>query len=137
VWLVVKKNCRDGTDCFINESLNNLRFRVIFISMVNLTKATIIYRTRKKKGLCPNCGGKVKKNSSFIFCDNCRENYRNYQEENKEKLLEIKRNKYEDRKNKKLCPRCGTFVGKKSKTVLCSKCLDRLYKNNTGAKRPK
>jgi len=95
------------------------------------------YHKRLKGGLCPRCGGKVKKSSPFKTCDNCREFYRNYQRENTEAVQELRRERYEQRKKKGLCPRCGVSVGKKAKTTICSKCLDKQYKYNSGTKRPK
>jgi len=96
-----------------------------------------IYSKRKKSGLCPRCGGKVKKNSKFIYCDDCREYYRNYNREISASIQEVRRERYEQRKEKNCCPRCGTFVGKKSKNTICSACLDKQYKYNTGKTRPK
>jgi predicted amidophosphoribosyltransferase len=31
-----------------------------------------LYQQRIKQGLCPRCGGKVKKSSRFKYCDDCR-----------------------------------------------------------------
>ncbi|MCL2276658.1 MAG: hypothetical protein FWC21_02045 [Treponema sp.] len=95
------------------------------------------YHKRLKSGLCPRCGGKVKKSSPYKTCDKCREFYRNYQRQNSDTVQELRRERYEERKDNNLCPRCGVSVGKKSKTTLCSKCLDKQYVYNTGAKRPK
>ena len=95
------------------------------------------YHIRLKSGLCPRCGGKVKKSSPYKTCDDCREFYRNYQNQNSDSVQETRRNRYEQMKAKNLCPRCGVFVGKKSKTTLCSKCLDKQYLYNNGVKRPK
>jgi len=96
-----------------------------------------IYRKRLKSGLCPRCGGKIKKSSPYKTCDSCREFYRNYQSENSASVQEARRERYRQRKEKNLCPRCGVFVGKKSKTTLCPKCLDKQYQYNNGVKRPK
>lgn len=52
-------------------------------------------------------------------------------------LQKARREKYADRIAKNCCPRCGEKVGKKSKTILCQKCLDKQYQYNTGKKRPK
>ena len=95
------------------------------------------YLKRKKSGLCPRCGNKLKKNSKFKFCDDCREYYRNYTREISESIQEIRRQRYAERKAKNCCPRCGVFLGKKAKNTICQKCLDKQYKYNTGAKRPK
>jgi len=95
------------------------------------------YHKRLKSGLCPRCGGKVKKSSPYKTCETCREFYRNYQSENTDSVQEIRRKRYAQRKKKGLCPRCGVPVGKKSKTFLCPKCLDKQYQYNNGVKRPK
>jgi Zn finger protein HypA/HybF involved in hydrogenase expression len=95
------------------------------------------YLKRKKSGLCPRCGNKLKKNSKFSYCDDCREYYRNYNREISESVQEARRKRYEQRKAKKCCPRCGTFLGKKSKNIICTPCLDKQYKYNSGKKRPK
>jgi len=95
------------------------------------------YHKRLKGGLCPRCGGKVKKSSPYKTCDDCREFYRNYQRENTESVQELRRERYEERKKKGLCPRCGVFVGKKAKNFICSKCLKKQYQYNSGGKKPK
>ena len=95
------------------------------------------YLKRKKAGLCPRCGGKVKKSSPYKICDSCREYYRNYQSMITETIQEARRQKYSERKAKNLCPRCGIFVGKKSKTFICDKCLKKQYAYNYGKVRPK
>ncbi|MDR0463516.1 MAG: hypothetical protein LBG94_00195, partial [Treponema sp.] len=79
----------------------------------------------------------VKKSSPYKTCDSCREFYRNYQNLNSETVQELRRERYEQRKKKGLCPRCGVSVGKKSKTTLCPACLDKQYLYNNGYKRPK
>jgi len=96
-----------------------------------------IYSKRSKSGLCPRCGMKMKKNSAFKFCDDCRKYYRNYNREISESVQETRRERYEKRKSKGCCPRCGVFVGKKSRTIICKKCLDKQYKYNTGQPRAK
>jgi len=95
------------------------------------------YSKRKKSGLCPRCGCKVKKSSKFITCDDCREYYRNYNREVSDSIQEVRRDRYAERKAKNCCPRCGTFIGKKSKNTICQACLDKQYKYNTGNTRPK
>jgi len=96
-----------------------------------------IYSKRKKTGLCPRCGGVINKNSNFIYCDGCREYYRGYNNEVSDSIQETRRERYQKRKEKGCCPRCGVFIGKKSEKTLCPKCLDKQYKYNTGAVRPK
>jgi len=95
------------------------------------------YSKRKKGGLCPRCGCKVKKTSKYITCDDCREYYRNYNREISDSIQEVRRDRYAERKAKDQCPRCGVPVGKKSKNTICSACLDKQYKYNTGSPRPK
>lgn len=96
-----------------------------------------IYLKRKKSGLCPRCGKKVRKTSKFKTCDDCREYYRNYNREISDSVQETRRERYALRKAKHLCPRCGVFLGKKSKNIICQKCLDKQYQYNSGVKRPK
>ncbi|MCL2442941.1 MAG: hypothetical protein FWD13_05675 [Treponema sp.] len=93
------------------------------------------YHKRRRAGLCPRCGGKVKKSSPFKTCDTCREYYRNYQSSITEVIQETRRQKYAERKAKHLCPRCGIFVGKKSKNIICDKCLKKQYNYNYGQKK--
>ncbi|MCL2244702.1 MAG: hypothetical protein FWC03_09590 [Treponema sp.] len=95
------------------------------------------YLKRKKNGLCPRCGNKIKKTSKFKYCDDCREYFREYIRASSDSVQETRRTRYAQRKAKNQCPRCGTPVGKKSKTTLCSACLDKQYRYNTGSKRPK
>jgi len=105
--------------------------------MIDLAERRKTYHKRLKGGLCPRCGGKVKKNSPYKTCDVCREFYRNYQRENTEAIQELRRERYEERKKKSLCPRCGVFLGKKSETTICQKCLKKQYKNESAAKKTK
>ena len=95
------------------------------------------YLKRKKTGLCPRCGSDIKKNSKFIYCDDCREYYRSYNNEISDSIQEARRERYKKRKAKGCCPRCGVFIGKKTGKILCSKCLDKQYKYNSGTVRPK
>ena len=95
------------------------------------------YHKRLKGGLCPRCGGKVKKSSPYKTCDSCREFYRNYQRDNTETVNELRRERYEQRKKKGLCPRCGVPVGKKAKNFICEKCLKKQYKNESGVSKRK
>jgi len=96
-----------------------------------------IYLKRKKSGLCPRCGVKIKKSSKFKYCDDCREYYRNYNREISDSVQEARRERYDERKSKNCCPKCGTFIGKKSDTIICKKCLDKQYKYNSGTVRLK
>ena len=87
------------------------------------------YHKRLKSGLCPRCGGEVKKSSPYKICDTCREYFRSYLRENTETVNELRKERYEQRKKKGLCPRCGVLVSKKAKNFICDKCLNRQYKN--------
>jgi len=93
------------------------------------------YHKRLKSGLCPRCGGKVKKSSPYKTCDDCREFYRNYQRDNSNTIQVLRRERYEKRKKKNLCPRCGAPVGKKAKNFICDKCLKKQYKNENNVKK--
>ncbi|MCL2184587.1 MAG: hypothetical protein FWB86_01865 [Treponema sp.] len=96
-----------------------------------------IYHKRLRSGLCPRCGGKVRKSSPYKTCDTCREFYRNYQNENTDTINETRRERYEQRKKKGLCPKCGVPVGKKAKNFICSKCLKKQYKIDGKIKKTK
>ena len=91
-----------------------------------------VYVKRKKSGLCPRCGNKIKKNSRFTYCEVCREYYRNYNREISDEIQKVRRQRYATRKAKNLCPRCGIKVGKNSKNTICPKCLDKQYYYNSG-----
>jgi len=95
------------------------------------------YLKRKKAGLCPRCGGKVKKSSKYKTCDACREYYRNFNREISDSIQEARRARYAQLKAKNCCPRCGIKLGKKSKNIICTPCLKKQYKYNTGKTRPK
>jgi len=95
------------------------------------------YLKRKKSGLCPRCGGKVKKSSPYSYCDDCREYYRSYTRVQSDSIQEVRRERYEQRKQNNCCPRCGVKMVKKATKTICSNCLDKQYLYNTGNKRPK
>jgi len=95
------------------------------------------YLKRKKSGLCPRCGNKIKKSSKFKMCDDCREYFRNYNNQIADSQNEAKRTRYAERKAKYCCPRCGVKLGKKSENIICQPCLKKQYKYNTGNIRPK
>jgi len=94
------------------------------------------YRQRKKSGCCPRCGGKVNKRSKYIYCDDCREFFRNYNSETSEKINKIRKKRYDLRKKKHQCPRCGKALGKKYSKIICEDCLKKQYKYNYWKKRP-
>jgi len=93
------------------------------------------YLKRKKSGLCPRCGKKVKKSSKYRMCDDCRGYFRDYNNDISESQNETKRIRYAQRKAKSCCPRCGIKISKKSKNIICQPCLDKQYRYNTGKKR--
>ena len=88
------------------------------------------YRERKELGLCPRCGGKVRKNSRFTFCDDCREFFRDYNAETAENTSEIRRARYAERIENHQCPRCGKKLGKKYTKKICPECLEKQYSYN-------
>jgi len=93
------------------------------------------YLERKKSGLCPRCGQKIKKTSKYKMCNDCRDYFRIYNNEISDIQNEAKRSRYAQRKAENRCPRCGIKLGKKSKNTICPKCLDKQYKYNTGKTR--
>jgi len=94
------------------------------------TERRITYNQRKEQGLCPRCGAKIKKKGKFIFCDDCRAFFRNYNYEYSENINELRKNRYEERKQLHQCPRCGKKLGKKYKKIMCQTCLDKNHKYN-------
>jgi len=98
---------------------------------------TALYLQRKKEGCCPRCGGRKKKNSKFIFCDDCRAFFRNYNKSISEDLNEARKSRYDERKENHQCPRCGKKLVKSYKKTMCLACLEKQYKYNYGTKRPK
>jgi uncharacterized paraquat-inducible protein A len=101
------------------------------------SKRQILYSKRKKRGECPRCGTKLKKTYKFSYCDDCRKFFRSYNKKTAKITNKIRKARYEDRKEENCCPRCGVYLGKKYKKILCVKCLDKQYKYNYGKKRPK
>ena len=69
------------------------------------------------------------------MCDDCREYFRTYNSEISDSQNETKRIRYAQRKANNCCPRCGVKLGKKSPNIICSPCLNKQYKYNTGKKR--
>lgn len=94
-----------------------------------------IYNQRKKQGYCPRCGKKRRKNSRYIYCDDCRLFFRNYHDSVCERLKEQRRNRYEERKEQGSCPRCGKKLGKRYAKIICPTCLEKQYEYNYGKKR--
>ena len=87
----------------------------------------IIYLQRKKSGYCPRCGNKKGRTEKFTYCDDCRRFFRNYNMEISENNNEIRKIRYEERKNNKQCPRCGKYLGKRYKKIICEECLEKQY----------
>jgi ssDNA-binding Zn-finger/Zn-ribbon topoisomerase 1 len=81
------------------------------------------YHQRLEQGLCPRCGGKVKKTSPYKYCEDCRSYYRAYGNAISEKVKAIRNKKYAQRKKKHQCPRCGKQLGKRYTKILCPACL--------------
>jgi len=96
----------------------------------------VVYNQRKKKGCCPRCGNKIKKNSKFTFCDDCREFYRNYNKKVSKTLNKLRKARYDERKENNQCPRCGKKLGKTYTKTICSICLKKQYNYNYGNKKP-
>jgi NMD protein affecting ribosome stability and mRNA decay len=81
------------------------------------------YQQRKKQGLCPRCGAKVKKSSPFKYCDDCRSYFRDYVNAISEKVGIARKKKYDLRKKLHQCPRCGKKLGKRYSKIMCPDCL--------------
>jgi len=96
-----------------------------------------VYLQRKAEGCCPRCGKKLKKNSRFIYCDDCRAFFRNYNSGISESLNETRKERYAERKENHLCPRCGIKLGKKYTKTICETCLEKQYTYNYGKKSTK
>ena len=94
------------------------------------------YQKQLKQGNCPRCGAKKKKSDKFKYCEDCREYFRNYNDEISAKVNKKRKTKYNLRKKNNQCPRCGKKLGKTYKKTLCSTCLDKQYRYNTGNKKP-
>jgi len=94
-----------------------------------------IYLERKESGCCPRCGVKVKKSSKFIYCEDCRGFFRNYNKEHSEDINETRKTLYEQRKENGCCPRCAKRLGKRYKNIICSECLEQQYEYNNRKKR--
>jgi hypothetical protein len=103
---------------------------------VKTSKRRIVYRKRKESGCCPRCGVKVRKNSKFIYCEDCRAFFRNYNNSISEELSRTRKARYDERKENNQCPRCGKNLGKKYKRTICLSCLKIQYKYNYGKNRP-
>jgi len=97
----------------------------------------VLYTKRKKRGECPRCGAKLKKNSKYSFCDDCRAFFRSYNKKFAKSINKTRKTRYEDRKENHQCPRCGVKLAKTYTKTICISCLEKQYKYNYGKKRPK
>lgn len=96
-----------------------------------------IYLERKEGGCCPRCGIKLKKSVKTIYCEDCKNYFSKYNAEHTETINEKRRNRHEERKSLKRCPRCGRYLGKKYSKILCVSCLEKMYIYNNRKKRTK
>ena len=87
----------------------------------------VVYLKRKKSGCCPRCGNKKKKSSKFIYCDDCRSFFRDYNRENSDSINKTRKIKYKSRKKNNQCPRCGKKLGARYKNIICASCLKKQY----------
>jgi hypothetical protein len=92
------------------------------------------YDQKKESGLCPRCGQKKGKRDKFAYCSECREYFRNYNQEMSDKVNEIRKSRYDQRKSKNQCPRCGVKHGKKYPNIICMNCLEKQYMYNKKSK---
>jgi len=95
----------------------------------------VAYLKRKKQGVCPRCGGKKRKTDKFIYCSDCREFFRSYNEGVSAKQNKKRKAVYNKRKKNNQCPRCGKKLGAKYKNIICKECLEKQYQYNYGKKR--
>jgi predicted amidophosphoribosyltransferase len=98
-------------------------------------KRRVIYLQRKEKGCCPRCGKKLRKSYKFSYCEECRDFFRDYYSGISKSVNKIRKARYDQRKRKKQCPRCGKALGKNYKNTICAKCLGKQYKYNYGKDR--
>ena len=92
-----------------------------------------IYQQRKERGYCPRCKAVVKKSSKFIYCEDCRSFFRDYNRKNAEDLNKTRQELYQQRKENNCCPRCGKRLGKRYKNTICPNCLAKQYEYNKAA----
>ena len=92
----------------------------------------VIYRQDRERGYCPRCGVKVNKRENYAYCEDCREYFRNYNQERSDKLNRARKSVYAQRKKNNQCPRCGKKLGKRYEKILCPVCLEKQYQYNYG-----
>jgi hypothetical protein len=88
------------------------------------------YAKRKKSGCCPRCGKQKSKREIFIYCDECREYYRNYGNSIAEKISKKRKAKYKLRQKNHQCGRCGAKLGKNYTKKMCAVCLKKARGSN-------
>jgi uncharacterized Zn finger protein (UPF0148 family) len=94
------------------------------------------YHKQVKQGNCPRCGAKKGKRETFTYCNDCREYFRNYNDESSVKINKKRKSKYNERKKNNQCPRCGVKLGKRYPKILCPSCLEKQYGYNNPKKKP-
>jgi ribosomal protein S27AE len=88
------------------------------------TKKNELYHLRKANHECPVCGKKLRKTYAFTHCEDCREKLKARQKMlDASKLNAKRRERYEERKERHACPRCGETILENSTEYLCEKCL--------------
>lgn len=82
------------------------------------------YYARKAAGLCPRCG-KETDDDQHVLCTDCRELCRLWMKKCvatvRQKNSGMMKRLYQGRKDKGLCPRCGSLRDEE-KYVMCKKC---------------
>jgi len=104
---------------------------------VDKSERRVIYSQRKEKGVCPRCGAKLRKGYRFSYCEDCRAFFRGYNNSISDSINKVRKDRYNLRKKKNLCPRCGKPLGKKYDKTICEECLEKQYKYNYGKDRVK
>ena len=87
-----------------------------------------LYKEKSSIGLCPRCSART---DGFIYCEDCRAYFRSYNKEISEKVNEVRKAKYLERKNNRQCPRCGKKLRKKYTNIICADCLEKQYSYNS------
>jgi Zn finger protein HypA/HybF involved in hydrogenase expression len=103
---------------------------------VSTEERRIIYLERKERGYCPRCGKKVKGKIKTTYCETCKEYFSKYNNENSETINKRRRDRSIQRKNDRKCSRCGKYLNKGYRKILCVNCLEKQYKYNNGKDRP-
>lgn len=81
------------------------------------------YYARRGAGLCPRCGKST--DGEYVLCSVCREKCRLWAQQHaanaRTRKLDGMKRKYQERKDKGLCPRCGVPRTEEG-YVMCKKC---------------